>query len=328
MPSRREFLKTGTLGSIAGLSLLEAIASTPPTDSVNPVVISTWDFGYAANEAAWEELQKKGRAIDAVEKGVRVPEGDPNVSSVGYGGLPDRDGKVTLDACIMDDTGRAGAVACLEGFKHPISVARKVMETTPHVMLVGGGARQFAIDNGFKEEDLLTEKAKKRWEDWKKTSNYAPIINIENHDTIGMLALDMYGNLSGACTTSGLAWKMHGRVGDSPLIGAGLFVDNEIGAATATGKGESVIRIAGSAAIVELMRHGRSPQEACEEVVKRIAAKQSDYKEFQVAFLAINKTGETGAYALQKGFTYCLFTPKNKEKFTSPSLLYSNKRTY
>src|SRR5699024_6667253 len=190
---------------------------------------------------------------------------DPDERSVGYGGRPDRDGKVTLDACIMDENANIGSVAALEHIKHPISVARAVMEKTPHVMLVGEGALEFALANGFKKENLLTEKSKKEWEEWLKTSEYKPVVNIENHDTIGMLALDASGNLSGACTTSGMAYKMHGRVGDSPIIGAGLFVDNEVGAATSTGDGEEVIRTVGSHLVVELMRQGNSPQEACEE---------------------------------------------------------------
>lgn len=325
--TRRDFLKKGTLGAITAGAFPKIMAqSTLPI--IKPLVISTWDFGYAANEAAWQVLNDGGRALDAVETGVKVPEGDPNVSSVGYGGLPDRDGNVTLDACVMDEFGNAGSVAFLQGIKHPISVARKVMENTPHVMLVGAGAQRFAIEQGFKKENLLTAEAKKRWVEWKKTAQYKPIINLENHDTIGMLALDSNGNLSGACTTSGLAWKMHGRVGDSPLIGAGLFVDNEIGAATATGKGEAVIRTAGAAAIVELMRTGLHPQEACMELIKRITRKQSDYKDFQVAFLAVNKQGETGAFAIQRGFTFCLFTPSERLKTESEALLDSKKRTY
>ncbi|WP_042343110.1 isoaspartyl peptidase/L-asparaginase family protein, partial [Capnocytophaga canis] len=212
---------------------------------VKPVVISTWNHGLPANDAAWKILASGGSALDAVEKGVMTAEADPEETSVGYGGYPDREGNVTLDACIMDSQNNAGSVACLKNIKHPISVARLVMEKTPHVMLVGDGAKQFALSQGFKEEDLLTEKSKKAYEEWLKTSQYKPIINIENHDTISMLALDENGNLSGACTTSGMAWKMAGRVGDSPIIGGGLFLDNEVGAAAATGLGEAVIRTAG-----------------------------------------------------------------------------------
>ncbi|RIY36978.1 glycosylasparaginase [Capnocytophaga canis] len=276
---------------------------------VKPVVISTWNHGLPANDAAWKILASGGSALDAVEKGVMTAEADPEETSVGYGGYPDREGNVTLDACIMDSQNNAGSVACLKNIKHPISVARLVMEKTPHVMLVGDGAKQFALSQGFKEEDLLTEKSKKAYEEWLKTSQYKPIINIENHDTISMLALDENGNLSGACTTSGMAWKMAGRVGDSPIIGGGLFLDNEVGAAAATGLGEAVIRTAGSAMVVELMRHGKSPQEACEIVTKRIYdlyKNTPELEHLQVGFIALSKRGEIGAFCVRKGFNYAL----------------------
>ena len=276
-----------------------------------PIVLSTWNFGLQANEAAWEVLKKKGRALDAVEAGVKIPEANPKERSVGYGGRPDRDGRVTLDACIMDEFSNIGSVACLEHIKHPISVARAVMEKTPHVMLVGEGALQFALSQGYKKENLLVEESEKEWKEWLKNSNYKPIVNIENHDTIGMIALDEHGNLSGACTTSGMAYKMHGRVGDSPIIGAGLYVDNEIGAATATGHGEEVIRIAGCHLVVELMRQGKSPQRACEEAVMRIVKltknRNKNLKDIQVGFIALNKKGEHGAYCVQGGFNYAKY---------------------
>jgi N4-(beta-N-acetylglucosaminyl)-L-asparaginase len=307
--SRRNFLRLG--GALtSAFSFQNLFAKNTPAPS-KPVVISTWNFGKPANAEAWKVLSANGRALDAVEKGVQVPEGDPKESSVGLGGLPDRDGRVTLDACIMDEFANCGAVACLEHIVHPISVARMVMEKTPHVMLVGDGALQFALANGFKKEKLLTTESEKAWKEWLKTSKYKPVANIENHDTIGMLALDAKQNLSGACTTSGMAYKLHGRVGDSPIIGAGLFVDNEIGAATSTGVGEEVIRIVGSHLVVELMRQGNSPQQACEEAVKRIVKNQPQKsKEMQVGFLALNKNGEYGAYALQKGFTYAVYSPE------------------
>jgi N4-(beta-N-acetylglucosaminyl)-L-asparaginase len=246
-----------------------------------------------------------------VEAGVRVPEGDPKERSVGYGGRPDRDGRVTLDACIMDEFSNIGSVACLEHIKHPISVARAVMEKTPHVMLVGDGALQFALSEGFQKENLLVEESEKEWKEWLKTSKYQPIANIENHDTIGMIALDANGNLSGACTTSGMAFKMNGRVGDSPIIGAGLYVDNEIGAATATGHGEEVIRTVGSHLVVELMRQGRSPESACKQAVERIVKlvqrRGKSLKDIQIGFIALNKKGEHGAYCLQSGFNYAVY---------------------
>ena len=226
-----------------------------------PIVLSTWNFGIQANAAAWEVLKNNGRALDAVEAGVKVPEGDPKERSVGYGGRPDRDGRVTLDACIMDENANIGSVGCLEFIKHPIAVARAVMEKTPHVMLVGDGALQFALSQGFVKENLLVEDSEKEWKEWLKTSQYKPIANIENHDTIGMIALDANGNLSGACTTSGMAFKMHGRVGDSPIIGGAVFCDDEVGGACATGLGEFVMKTLGSFLIVEFMRQGKSPQQ-------------------------------------------------------------------
>ena len=271
------------------------------------MVISTWNHGYEANEAAWKVLEGGGSALDAVEQGVRVPEADPNNMSVGYGGIPDRDGHVTLDASIMKGNGECGSVTFLEHIMHPVSVARLVMDKTPHVILSGEGALQFALKNGFMKENLLTEKAKKAWEEWLIRSEYEPVINIENHDTIGMLAIDKANHIAGACTTSGLGYKMHGRVGDSPVIGAGLYADDEVGAATATGMGELVLKTLGSFLLVELMRNGYSPREACEEGIKRIVQKIPDYKNFQIGYLAVNKAGETGAYAIQKGFNYALF---------------------
>jgi N4-(beta-N-acetylglucosaminyl)-L-asparaginase len=262
----------------------------------------------AANVEAWKVLSSGGRALDAVEAGARVPEADPKETSVGLGGLPDRDGKVTLDSCIMDENGNCGSVAFLEHIVHPVSVARKVMERTPHIMLIGEGALQFALANGFKKEKLLTPESEKAWKEWLKKAQYKPIVNIENHDTIGIIALDAQGNLSGACTTSGMAYKMHGRVGDSPIIGAGLYVDNEVGAATSTGLGEEVIRIVGCHLVVELMRQGNSPEDACRMAVERIIKKNPEKsKQIQVGFLALNKNGEHGAYCLQKGFTFAKY---------------------
>ncbi len=279
-----------------------------------PVVVSTWNFGLQANVEAWRILSHGGRALDAVEAGARVPEGDPNETSVGLGGLPDREGRVTLDACIMDEQSNCGAVVCLEHIVNPISVARKVMEQTPHVMLSGRGALQFALAQGFKKENLLTPASEKAWKKWLKEGKYKPIANIENHDTIGILALDANRHLSGGCTTSGMAYKMAGRVGDSPIIGAGLFVDNEVGAATSTGVGEEVIRIVGSHLVVELMRQGNTPQQACELAVARIVKNQPmKSKEIQVGFLALAKDGSVGAFALQKGFTYAVHTPAGNE---------------
>jgi N4-(beta-N-acetylglucosaminyl)-L-asparaginase len=253
-------------------------------------------------------FESKGTALDAVEQGVMVEEADATNETVGLGGRPDRDGQVTLDACIMDKDSNCGSVVYLKNIVHPVSVARKVMENTPHIILAGKGAEQFAYEYGFKKTNLLTKSTKKQYEVWKKTSQYETVINIENHDTIGMLAIDHNGDIAGACTTSGMAYKIAGRIGDSPLIGAGLYVDNEVGGATATGVGEEVIRTVGSFLIVELMRQGKSPQEACEEGVRRIMNKNKDRKDFQIGFLAINKQGKTGGYCVHQGFTYSQYT--------------------
>jgi isoaspartyl peptidase/L-asparaginase-like protein (Ntn-hydrolase superfamily) len=308
MANRRNFIKKSVAGSLGigalGLSACSAEKTIPSGEM--PIVLSTWDFGKFANAEAWRILEAGGWALDAVEAGVKITEADANNTTVGIGGAPDRDGYVTLDACLMDDRGRCGAVAFLENIAHPIAVARKVMEETPHIMLVGEGALKFAKQMGFEEINLLTEKSKLAYEKWLERAEYAPQINVENHDTIGMLALDAEGRLAGACTTSGAAYKMRGRVGDSPIIGAGLFVEPGIGAATATGLGEEVIRNAGSALVVELMRQGRSPQEACMEMVERVVKKNPNAPGLQVGFIALNAFGAIGAYAIQPGFTYAV----------------------
>ncbi len=311
--SRRDFLNTSFVLS-SGIVLAACSDSKKPDnaentyDAVIPVVISTWD-NIEANDAAWKTLKEGKKALDAVEAGARIPEADPADESVGYGGRPDRSGIVTLDASIMDSKGNCGSVTYLKGIMHPVSVARKVMEETPHVMLTGEGAKEFALAQGFEEVDLLTESTKEQYKEWLKTSEYKPKVNIELHDTIGILAIDNDGNISGACTTSGLAYKMPGRVGDSPIIGSGLYVDNEIGAATATGMGELVMKSVGSFLVVELMRQGKSPLEACKEAVMRIVRKQN-FEELQVGYVAVNKNGEYGAYSIQPGFVYAV-TDKN-----------------
>ena len=278
----------------------------------SPVVLSTWNHGQVANAAAWEVLSRSGSSLDGVEAGARAVEDDSSVTSVGYGGLPDREGVVTLDACIMDDSGACGAVACLRGVRHPISVARKVMEETPHVMLSGEGAERFALEQGFRRENLLSEQAERRWREWRETSNYQPVANVEDHDTVGVLALDATGELAGACSTSGIAWKMGGRVGDSPIAGAGLFVDGEVGAACATGLGELAMRGVSAFFMIELMRRGATPEEACIEAITRVTRKQ-DVGDVQLGVLALDRDGRIGAYALQSGFTYALRTTESDE---------------
>lgn len=332
MISRRNWIKTTSLAS-AGLLLPASFSANAASGQAR--VISTWDFGVGANQAAWKTLRTGGSALDAVENGARWAESDLCNSTVGRCGNPDRDGHLSLDASIMDGDGRCGSVAALEDILHPISVARRVMEKTPHVMLVGAGAQQFAIEQGFQKRKLLTPTAKKAWQEWKKESKYQPQMNVErlskampgdksNHDTLGMLAIDNQGRLAGACTTSGMAWKLRGRVGDSPIIGAGLYVDNQVGAATASGVGEEMIRNAVSFLVVEMMRQGKSPSEACLAALERIVQKREEAsKNLQVCLLAMNKHGEVGAYALHHGFVYAVCDHDHDERLIDSASVYA-----
>ena len=327
---RRTFFKYGlTSAAIAVLQPKNLFSKSSKREQtrgnliqLSPVVISTWSHGLKANDEAWNILSNGGKSIDAVEAGVKITEADLTNRSVGIGGRPDREGHVTLDACIMDENSRCGSVACIEGIKHPISVARAVMDRTPHVMLVGEGAKEFALREGFEKFKSPIKEVKKDWKNWKKENKALmkkPNINNENHDTIGMLAMDEFGNLSGSCTTSGWAYKMHGRVGDSPIIGAGLFVDNEVGAACATGMGEAVIRIAGSHTVVELMRQGEHPEVACRKAVLRIIDKHDDITGLQVGFLAMDKNGRGGGYSVYNGFNYAVqFQDGNNKLIDAP----------
>lgn len=309
MTTRRTFIRQSLLTTtllIPGSKVLEGSKVLRNTDEkvTKPLFVSTWEHGLLANEKAWEVLSETGSILDAVEEGVKVTESDMSNRTVGLYGYPDREGIVTLDASIMSGNGECGSVCFVRQVKHPITLARKVMEKTPHVMLAGEGARLFAMSEGMPMEDeILHPASEKKYLKWLEEQEYRPIINTENHDTIGMVGLDADGNLAGSCTTSGLAFKMHGRVGDSPIIGAGLYVDNEVGAATATGIGEAIMKVCGSFMVVELMRQGRSPQEACEEAVRRLIQKnQENITDIQVGFVAINKDGEHGAYSVHPGF--------------------------
>ncbi|MBW6525345.1 N(4)-(beta-N-acetylglucosaminyl)-L-asparaginase [Sphingomonas sp. RHCKR7] len=338
MTTRRSLLATlGAVGGALPLVRGAAVAAAPARDVR---VLSTWDFGAAANDAAFARLRAGGTLLDAVEAGARVPEADPENHSVGYGGYPDRDGRVTLDAVIMDDAGAVGAVAALEDTVHAISVARRVMEKTPHTFLVGEGATRFAREQGFEKVDLLTPPAEKAWREWLKTAEYQPVANSEtgtygggarhrtpggalDHDTIGLLARTQDGRMAGACTTSGMAFKIRGRVGDSPQVGAGLYVERGVGGATSTGVGEEVTRVAGSARVVASMRAGRSAQDACEEVVRHIAALRGDaIRGLQVGFLALDTKGDVGAFCLLPGFTYAVTDPRGKTTVHPAPSLY------
>lgn len=332
--SRRKFILQSA-AALPAITLINACGKQQDVTAKKPIVVSTWDSGLAVNKVAWEILKEKGKAIDAVEKGANSIEDTINCC-VGLGGNPDRDGYVTLDACIMDEKYNCGSVAYLQNIKNPISVARKVMELTPHVMLVGDGAKKFALANGFKEESPnLSDEANEEYKKWLEKSEYKPIINIEqnqsngagsaapsklsngdyNHDTMGLVALDIHGDMSGACTTSGMGFKMHGRVGDSPIIGGGLYVDNAIGAATSSGQGEEVIRICGTHLVVEYMRMGKNPTDACKLAIERLVnINPEKAKTFQVGFLALNKKGEHGAYSILPGFVYSVTDSDNEGK--------------
>ena len=299
---RRDFFKTSVVGFAATTILLSD--QEIKTNNNNPIILSTWSHGLPANDAGWKVLQNGGSSMDAAEAGARIPEADPTSTSVGFGGLPDEQGNVTLDACVMDSTGNCGSVAFLQNIKHPVSVARKVMEDTKHVMLVGEGARQFAVSQRFEETDLLTDESRKAWEKWKKEQN--EMTPHDTHDTISVLVQDKKGDLAGACTTSGWAYKLHGRVGDSPIIGAGLFVDNEIGCAAATGLGEEVIKTTGSFLVVELMRQGYEPAAACEEALNRVIKRHNGNLDFQIAYIAIRKDGKIGSACIKGSFEYAL----------------------
>ncbi|HCZ09145.1 MAG TPA: glycosylasparaginase [Flavobacteriales bacterium] len=315
MLQRRAFIRrAAAMAAVLGLDPVRLLRADAPLPLSNAGfngtgrfreghMLSTWYHGMVSNEEGWKQMQAGGTALDAVVEGTALVESDATGTSVGLGGRPDRTGRVTLDACVMGPQGDAGGVCFLEDIEHPVKVARAVMEETPHVLLAGDGARDFALAQGFEPRNLLTPESKTAWEDWKKSAEYKPIINVENHDTIGMIAQDLDGNLAGACTTSGLAYKLRGRVGDSPIIGAGLFVDNEIGACTATGLGEAVMKTLGSFLVVELIRQGRSPQQACEEAVDRIMRKMP-VKDLQVGYLAMDTKGRSGSFAIHKGFNY------------------------
>lgn len=333
--NRRSFLKNASYTSVGIAAAVTGISCNSKTtvpekdenmaveiEKNNPIAVCTWGF-VNANAVAGKALESGMTALDAAIKGVAVEEEDIRNTTVGKGGAPDREGNVTLDACVMDSNGDCGAVVCVENITHVAALARVVMEETPHVMLAGKGAEELAYKKGFKSEELFTEPSKKAYKEWLKTSEYKPIINIENHDTIGMLCMDNNGDIAGACTTSGLSYKMKGRVGDSPIIGSGLFIDNEIGGAAATGMGEEIMKTVGSFLIVELMRQGKSPQEACEEAVARIVKKNINLENFQVAYIALNKKGETGSYCIHPGFAMMKYKNGINNRLESASHLKS-----
>ncbi len=331
---RRELLSTALLaatwGSRAmGQSPNETNATAPLAMSdalsqsfTTPIFIATWPFGQAACERSLEVLNQPSSLLDAVEYGINLTELDPSISSVGYGGLPNSQGVVQLDACFMDgQTQQAGAVAGLEGYATPVSVARRVMERTKHVMLVGAGAASFARDNGFIARDMLTDSARLAWEAWRAERQQAPLPAAQNHDTIALLGLANDGHLVGGCSTSGMAFKLPGRVGDSPLIGAGLYVDGQVGAAGATGIGENVLRYCASFLIVEGMRQGMTPTQACVAAIERIAQGEGRQPaELSVNFVALNKLGQFGAAGTDAEFQ-CAVVDNHRSIVVQPQLV-------
>ncbi len=341
--SRRSFLTRLTLpGAFAALSLPAPVLASaarpgPPLARPRPapgasraprraaLAIATWEHGRAAVEVAGALLEAGAGVLDAAERGVNAVEDDPAVDSVGLGGLPNEKGIVELDAAIMlGRTLEAGSVAVLRDIRNPISVARRVMERTHHVMLAGDEARRFALEQGFEPEDLLTEESGRRWRAWKRDegrrtfwkepggaadASWAPgaaPAPERSHDTVGLIVRDPRGSLCAALSTSGLGWKLPGRVGDSPLVGCGLYADDEAGAAAATGVGEAIIRAAGCHAVVEAMRRGRTPAQACRDVVRRILRRDPG-RDRRVAFIAVARDGSCGAAASDPKFSYALF---------------------
>ncbi len=286
------------------------------------VVIATWPFGEIAVKAAAPLLAAGKPALDAVIAGAQAVEDDPSVDSVGYGGIGNSLGTVALDACVMDGkTLDCGGVCAVENVRHVAALARRVMEKTPHVLLAGEGARLFAVQQGFPLESLLTRESVDKWQKRKPhpARPEAPKKDpdqLPGHDTVNVLALDEKGNLGGACSTSGLAHKLPGRVGDSPLIGAGLYVDNAAGAAGATGVGEEIIRAGGTFFVVEAMRAGKGAQEACELAARRVnqLAVRRGVHPARVAYLALDPKGHVGAACTaMTSFQYAVARPGKVE---------------
>lgn len=328
--NRRKFIHTAAIAgtaataTIGGTTLADSGAkpastttAIQPASAATTTFVATWPFGLSACQTAIETAKTRSM-LDAVEAGIKTVEANVKNASVGIGGTPNAAGQVELDACIMSgpDHG-AGSVAALQDILHPISVARKVMEETRHVMLVGENAKQFALQNGFRETDLLTDKKRGEWEKWKSENASKPTslpITEFQHDTIAMIGVDRDGNMVGGCSTSGMGYKVPGRVGDSPIIGSGLYIDNQVGGAGATGVGENVMRYCASFLIVEFMRSGLSPTLACQAAIERVVALDPrGIDELSINFVALNKNGEYGAAGTDNGFRYAVATENSGE---------------
>ena len=311
----------GILSSLTSVAVAQSARGAMPIEGTDgPLFIATWPFGLPACKQSLVSLKAGGSVLDAVEQGIRVAEADTEVDSVGVGGIPNANGVVQLDACIMDGTNqKAGAVAALEDYPHPISVARKIMEKTKHVFVVGQGAKDFAAQQGFEKQDLLTPQQREKWKQWLKENGKE--VPKGSHDTISLLGIDAERRIAGGCSTSGLAYKLHGRVGDSPLIGGGLYVDGEVGAAGATGIGENILRYCGTFLICELMRQGKTPTEACIGAIERIA--RGDRKkpaDLSVNFVALDKQGRWGAAGTDESFVAAVVT-NQEAKIIKPEIV-------
>jgi isoaspartyl peptidase/L-asparaginase-like protein (Ntn-hydrolase superfamily) len=319
--SRRNFVRGTALGLLSGEVLPSARgAEAPIRHGEVPLIVSTWPFGQAANEMSRKVLNGGGSILDAVEEGIKVTESDVSNASVGLGGKPNAAGVVQLDACIMYGPGhRAGSVAGLEGIRHPITAARRVMEKTRNVMLVGEGARLFALEEGLESVEV---NSRELYEAWQKQRKQAPEKGRKatGHDTIALLVLGADGNLAGGCSTSGLAGKLPGRVGDSPIIGSGLYVDNDVGAAGATGLGENIMRYCGSFLVVEYMRQGLDPQAACRETIRRIVRAEAKGSDLSINFVAVDKFGRYGAAGTDKTFRFAVTTSSTSQVLPNPGV--------
>lgn len=324
---RRDFLRTTLIGSsLSGSAFTLGVASgaAKATPGEKPLIVSTWGFGKPANAAALKVLSAGGSILDAVEQGIWVVESDASNPSVGLSGLPNAAGVVQLDAAIMSGPGhRAGSVAAIEGIRHPISAARRIMEKTPHVLLVGEGARMFALEQGLESVPVNSAALNEAWRQKRaaeKAKQTAPADARKNHDTIALLVLGADGNIAGGCSTSGLAGKLPGRVGDSPIIGSGLYVDNEVGAAGATGLGENIMRYCGSFLVVEYMRQGMTPEQACLETIRRILRQEGTNVDLKINFVALDKQGRFGAASSSGGFPFAVTTRSESRVVNSPGV--------
>ncbi|MCX6923099.1 MAG: N(4)-(beta-N-acetylglucosaminyl)-L-asparaginase [Verrucomicrobia bacterium] len=323
--SRRKFVRRTAIGVLGGAALSAGRAAETISDAKGgekPLLVSTWNFGKAANDAGLKILLQGGSILDAAEQGIWVVESSGN-GTVGLSGGPNAAGIVQLDACIMYGPGhKAGSVAALEGIRHPISAARRVMEKTRHVMLAGEGARMFALEEGLESIEVNSHERYQAWLEKRLKQKEPPAArkSEKDHDTIALLVLGTDGNIAGGCSTSGLGGKLPGRVGDSPILGSGLYVDNEVGAAGATGLGENVMRYCGSFMVVEYMRQGLHPTEACQETIRRIVKQEGRGANLSINFIALDKSGRAGGAGSDGSFSFSVTTQSSSRVVPNPGV--------